>query len=371
MTSLEAYKKAIISVRDKKDDKDLSDKPRDIEFMTHMYSNTKTPTPRFIMEGEPIKRNNSLIVGYDCLNCGIRQEITLNLYIRKVKNGIVRCDACKNLDEKKRADQSLFMKGEREVESKPESIKWVDLSLETRLEMSQKDFDMEDDDFKKSYNLVHLTNDEFDRIKPKINSIGNGKIKDMSSWEYFPYFRVWNQSKYTPMLVNRTSGIVEKPCYITWDCDNCESSFVNRDLEVQKNRLRILCPDCGFCNRTFKIKSMNTPWGKIKYQSQYEYRFINWCIDNLIIIKNGPVIEYIWKEIPRKYIVDYQLPEYKKLIELKDNHVWHKIQVESGKWGAKEMCAMKWCEENSWEYEIVFPKTMSSWKEKMLKSCKI
>ena len=115
---------------------------------------------------------------------------------------------------------------------------------------------------------------------------------------------------------------------------------------------------------------MSSPWGKINYQDQYEKRFIDWCVENGVQILNGPTIEYEWKEIPRKYKVDFELPAYKKLVELKDNHIWHKMQVESGKWGAKETIAKKWCEEKGWEYRIVFPKTMSSWKEE-LKACKI
>jgi hypothetical protein len=369
--TLEDYKCAIISVRDKEKDVDLTAKPRDIINMIHMYSNTKTPVPRFILDGAPIKRNNSIVIGYKCLKCDVKQEITLNLYIRKVKNNVKCCDACKNLDEIKRAEHVAFMKGERIPDSKSDLIKWSEMPLDKRMELSQKDFDMEDDDFKSNFNIAHFTKDEFDRIRGNIISIGNGKLKDLSGWEYFPYFRVWNQTKYTPMLIDRSTGSIEKPCYIEWKCDVCEANFTNRDLEVQKNKIRILCSGCGFCNRTFKVKSMNTPWGKIRYQSQYEYRFINWCVDNNVIIANGPQIEYTWDDKPRKYSVDFQLPEYNKLIELKDNHVWHRLQVESGKWGAKEMCAKKWCEEKSWEYEMIFPKTMASWKDKLIESRKI
>jgi hypothetical protein len=73
----------------------------------------------------------------------------------------------------------------------------------------------------------------------------------------------------------------------------------------------------------------------------------------------------------RVYRVDFQIPEYKRLVEIKDNHVWHKIQIENGKWGAKEECAKKWCDDNGWKYDIIFPKNNTAWKKNILETCKI
>ena len=330
-----------------------------------MYSNTKVPTPRFKLEEDVIKRNNSLLIGYNCLHCGLFNEITLNLYLRKVKNKIVCCDGCKNLDEHKRATHVAYMKGGREVASTERT--WSEKTLTERVSESDTLFALEDTAFQTAYGLAHFSKDEFERIRSKIISVGNGKLKDLSGWEYLPHFKIWNQSKYTPMLINPTTNAIEKPNYIQWSCEVCESHFTNRDLEVQKNRVKILCAECGFCNRIFKVKSMNTPWGKIRYQSHPEYNFVRWCIENNIHVTNGPSIEYVWKERTHKYRVDFQIAAHKKLVEIKDNHVWHKIQIENGKWGAKEQIAKKWCEDNGWEYDIIFPKTLASWKESTLK----
>jgi hypothetical protein len=372
MANLDAYINAIVTIKDKSDGRDLSAQPRDLCLMTHMYSNTKIPTTRFKLNNNVIKRNNSLIVGYKCLSCNVLQEITLNLYLRKVNKGVKACDACKNLDEYKRSQQVAYMTGNRIIgESLP---KWSEKTLSERVAESLHDYYNEDSDFKTAYELIHLTSEEFNTVKNKIISVGNGKIKDLSGWEYLPVYKVGNQTKYTPMLIHNISNAIEKPHYIEWKCEICDSQFINRDMEIQKNRIKILCAECGFSNRTFKVKSMNSPWGKIRYQSQQEFRFIQWCIDNNICIENGPYIEYVWKESTRKYRVDFQLPFYKLLVEIKDNHVWHKQQIDSGKWGAKEQIAKKWCEENKWNYDIVFPKTLASWKEKILKlkeTCKI
>ena len=66
------------------------------------------------------------------------------------------------------------------------------------------------------------------------------------------------------------------------------------------------------------------------------------------------------------YRVDFELPQYNILIEMKDNHCWHKQQVESGKFGAKEAAANEWCTKNSYKYHVVFPKTLQKMKDSIL-----
>jgi len=363
--SIAEYNDAIVSVRDKVKDKEYSEMPHSIQVITHMYSNTKTPVPRFILNNEIIKRNNTLVIGYKCLNCSALNEITLNLYIRKVSKHVRCCDGCKNLNEIKRAEHIAYMKGERIVEHN--ELRWSDKSFKQRLDESALEFDAKDEEFKTSYFLKHLTLEEFTRVQSKIVSIGNGKLKDMTNWEYFPTYRIHNQTQFTPLLVNQVTNAIEKLNYIEWNCEVCDSNFLNRDIEVQKNKLKILCKDCAFCNRVFKVKTFTSPSGKINYQSQPELALIKWCISNNMKITNGPSIEYVNGGKIHKYKVDFQLPEKKMLIEVKDNHIWHKKQIESGKWTLKEQSARKWCVEREWQYEIIFPKTLAQWKERMLK----
>jgi hypothetical protein len=357
------YNNAIVSIKDKQTGVDLSTQPFKFELMSHTYSNTKTPTARFILNDAVIKRNNSLVVGYKCLICKATNEITLNLYLRKINKNIRGCNACKNNDEQKRLEHSAFMLKERIVP--PMLEKWSDKTLSERISESNSMFESEDDDFKKSYNLKHMTLEEFEMIRSKIISIGNKKIANVSEWTYLPNYRIGNQTKYTPMLLK--GDCIEKPQYIEWCCESCNNTFINRDLEVQKNRTKILCADCNFANNTFKVRNMTTPWGKIRYQSIPERRFIEWCIEKSIQIKNGPDLLYDWNGKSRKYRVDFQLPELKMLIEIKDNHVWHKMQIENGKWGAKETIAKSWCTDNGWNYEIIYPKTLSNCKEKLVR----
>ena len=366
MTETKPYIDAICAMRNKLTNADLSHLPRAIQLQTHKYSNTKTPVPRFLLDNKVIPRNNDVVVGYTCLNCGVQNEVTLNLYLRKVVKQTRCCDACKNLDPVKRSNHSTWMSGEKIPET---NVKWKDKPLSQRLEESEQCFLAEDTEFQTSYFLHHLTKDEFQRIRTKLKSVGQGKLTDLSMWTYFPYYRVWNQTKYTPMLLHMQNNQIEKPAYVQWACDECEQEFINRDLEVQKNRLRILCADCGFCNRTFKVRSMITLWGKVRFQSIQEKRWIEWCVDNNIPIENGPSIPYSFAGKAHLYKVDFQIPSLKRLVEIKDNHVWHKQQVASGvrpQRAKKEEAAQQWCAEHGWQYDMVFPKTLSKWKEEIL-----
>jgi transcription elongation factor Elf1/DNA-directed RNA polymerase subunit RPC12/RpoP len=368
---MDVYNDAIVSVKDKKTLENLSHIPRNLCLISHMYSNTKIPTIRFELNGKLISRNNALIVGYKCMTCSVINEITLNLYLRKANKHTVRCDACKNQEEDKRKAQSIMMTENKiavgESIATVSEKKWSEKSLSERLDESYANFEKEDDVFKMRYFLQHLTLEEYGLLQSKIISIGHDKITDLSEWTYIPHYKIGNQTKYTPMLYNCASNAVVKPNYIKWNCEVCESMFVSKELDKQKNRIKLLCADCGFSNKTFKIKSFKTPWGKINYQSQYEKRFIDWCIENKIEISNGPVIEYDWKDTLHKYKVDFQCPTLKLLVELKDNHIWHKRQIESGKWNAKETITKYWCETKDWQYKLVFPRTMSSFKSELLK----
>ena len=255
--------------------------------------------------------------------------------------------------------------------SKPERVLKRSIPLTDYIHKSNIYWNSECDDFKTHYLMQHLTVDDFERIRHLIKGVNNNKLTDLSGWQYMPYYRIWNQTRYTPMLINLEHNVVEKPLYMSFICENCDTSFCHRDLEIVKNKIKIYCKECSFTNKTFRIRTLTTKSGvKIKWQSIQERRFIEWCEENEIAIKNGPNIEYSFNNSNKTYRVDFELPEYKYLIELKDNHCWYKQQVLSGKQPAKETAANKWCEINGYTYKLLFPKTIQQFKD-MVKSCKI
>ena len=368
-----SFIQSIVSIRDKVTHAEIPKSSVEIKELVAKYSNTKCPIYKLVLDGKSISRNNSLVVKYRCITCDILQEITLNLFLRKIQKDVRRCDGCKNKEEGKRVAQSQFMKqnmssilaGEYE---KGCEARVKDASLENHLRNSQSDWESEDDDFQNAYFLTHLTNADFDRIRARILDIGNGKITDLTGWNYEPLYRVYNQTRYTPMLVNASQNQVEKPLYISFRCENCDCKFTHRDLEVVKNKLKLLCKDCSLVNKTFRLRSYTLKSGeKILWQSNYERRFIEWCEEHSIPIQNGPKIPFSFQELQRTYRVDFLLPHHKKLLELKDNHCWHHQQVDSGLFAAKEKCANEWAQTNGYTFHVVFPKTLAEFKGTLCK----
>ena len=373
--SVESHFKTIESIREKTTDKQIALENCSIKLLVAKYSNTKEPIAKMIIDKIPISRNNSYLVKFICPTCQTTREITLNLFMRRVSNNTTRCFCCMNKEEEKCAKQSGFMKENMTnilIGEYMKSPKISEKTLAEHLSFSMEEWKKEDVEFTNHYNLAHLSEDEFSMILPKIKSVGNGKLVNLEGWNYFPYYRVFNQTRYTPMLVNSTNDTVEKPYYITFECENCGNEFTHRDLEIVKNKLKIFCQGCTLTNRTFRLRTYTTKSGtKLLWQSIPERRFIEWCEEQSFEIKNGPTIQYMFQEKTHAYRVDFELPSFKRLIEIKDNHCWHKQQLASGKFGAKEKAAIEWCSKRDYTFTVVFPKTLQELKDSLKKSCKI
>jgi predicted RNA-binding Zn-ribbon protein involved in translation (DUF1610 family) len=372
---MDLYIQSIVSIRNKLTNKDISYKTLSLEKIISKFSNTKKPIYKLVLDDKPISRNNSLLVKFLCQTCKVQQEITLNLFMRKVNKEATHCVACRNTIEEKCEKQSQFMKenAQKILSGEYEKKKKEHITLELKLQQSINEWSVESDDFKDSYNHIHLTEQEFENIRNRILSVTNGKLNDLSGWQYFPHFRVFNQTRYTPMLINKEKNLIEKPYYVSFNCENCGSKFTHRDLEIVKNKIKIFCKECTFTNKVFRLRSLTLKNGNtILWQSIPERRFIEWCEEQSILIQNGPRIPYIFQEKERHYSVDFELPQLKKIVEIKDNHCWHKKQLESGKFSAKENAANLWAQKKEYTFHVVFPKTLSCFKKQLLfESCKI
>ena len=323
----------------------------EIQKITNKFSNTKKPIYKLVVGGVEVSRNNDLIVKYKCVCCELSSSITLNLFIRKLNQNIVRCGLCKNKDEEKRENHREFYKS-GEFKIKKEITK---PSLKSLIEESNKFWETQDEDFRDVYFRKHLTLEEFERIRDKIISINHDKIIDISKFEYIPHFKISNQSLFNPKLVIVNDNVVENISYIKFKCENCDNNFLRKDLFTEKNKYKILCSDCSFCNKTFKIRNMKNCDGvKVIYQSQFEKKFITYCNENKIVILNGDIINYVWKNKTLKYKIDFKIPSKKLLVELKDEHKWYKDEVKNGKAECKVEFAEKFAKNIGYKYELVF-----------------
>lgn len=322
------------------------------------YSNTNIPIYKLKIDDKVISKNNSFTVSYNCILCNRENIVSLNNVTKKINKNIIMCRICKELDAEKQQNQSNFM-----IKNNPQfgSYKKMEKQPKTVLEIisdSESEFNNMSSDFIDDYYINHLTVDEFDYIKSKIISIQNGKFKDIDNFKYCPVVKCNNQARHIPMLYDIKRDVLEKIQYVTFKCEKCQNEFCNRDLEIQKNKIKIYCKNCTFCNNTFKIRAAkNCINDTITYQSKLELKFINFCNDNKIIIENGPAINYEWNNKNRKYIVDFYIPKLKMLIELKDDHIWHKQQIDNGMWKAKMDKVDELIKNNSYsEYLLIFPK---------------
>jgi len=322
-------------------------------------SNTKTPVWRFFYDDVIIKKHNDLQAHYTCHTCNRVNIVCLNNITRKLNRGITCCNTCKNQQPDKTAKQSTFMS-----ENKP--------LLQEKLAYDVALFSNMDSDFQNEYFKVHLTSDEFERIRSKIVSFQNDKFQMTDTCIYYPCVSIPNQTKFNPYMYDASRDVLEKMTYVKYKCDSCGETFINRDLHVQKNKYKIMCRDCNFCNNSFKIRNTQNAKGTtITYQSKYELKFITFCNEHSIELCNGPKIPYVHNDRALTYKVDFLLPKHGILIELKDHHHWHKGQLSSGKWSAKEQAATAYAKSHGLKYVIVFPKTYVTFCKSILHQDKI
>lgn len=368
------YLNSITEIYDKKDKNkiiDIYDDNIKIEKISSLYSNTKIPIYKMIINEKVISRNNSYVVTYKCQYCGINNSITLNLFTQKLNKNITKCNNCKNQDDSKRECHSKWMKENASNLRKKIFVKEKKnvKSIEDLIIESKEYWDNMDDDFKEAYTKKHLTENEYDRIKDKIVSINNDKITDIMNYKYIFNYKINNQTLFNPMIINFDKKLIEKIVYIKFKCENCNSLFVNRDLYIQKNKYKILCKDCSFCNNTFKIRNLtNIKKEKVIYQSQFEKKFIIYCNENNILIQNGDKIKYNWNNKNLNYKIDFKIPEKKYLIELKDDHIWYKKEKQekiNGKNEAKINAVKKFASNIGYEYFIIFPKNYMNFRKKL------
>jgi DNA-directed RNA polymerase subunit RPC12/RpoP len=328
----------------------------------HIYSSSKESTIRVENNGHilPIKG----VVSYKCPNCSIINEILLKRFLQK---DTIKCRRCRENDDIKRKKQSDYIKksfyefGKVTPKDKKEIKNFKQLTNDELINLSSFEFDNESDEFKNNYFIKNITEEEFLKIKDKI------KIKnlDINKVIFYPYIKTTHSHKYSPKIMDE-KGNFHLLYNLTYICDSCGSEFNGRNIKNKAIQYKILCKDCYLCNRTFKIRKIKNIRNEIvRYQSTPELNLINYCNYNSILIENGPKIEYIFNGEKMNYKVDFKVKNI--LIEIKDNHIWHKKEVESGKWFAKESAAIEYCKNNKLEYKLIMKSDIKRLYDHILK----
>ena len=83
--------------------------------------------------------------------------------------------------------------------------------------------------------------------------------------------------------------------------------------------------------------------------------------ENGIKIINGPTIPYFWNLKWHKYLIDFMIPDFGDLIEIKGEHIWHKESLKNGKWASKENSAKNYANVNNLKYNLLFSKDIDDY----------
>lgn len=271
-----------------------------LEFSCNKYSSKKNSIYHITLNDKHLSKKDMLNIKYKCITCDSIHIVGTTQFLRKINKCSYRCSLCVNKD----YHNPLIQKSLMELK-----------------EESDKLFDEYDDDFKNTYYSYHLTDDDYKRISKNIISLQNGKNK-IEDLEYWSVFKTNNQMLFSSVFYDKANNLIIKANQPILRCDNCNNEWRAKTLEKYKNCHKILCSSCTLCNKTFKIRTTkNCVNDIILYQSKLELKFINWCNNNSIIVKNGPTLQYTFLNIERKYKVDFVINDL--LIEIKDNHIWY------------------------------------------------
>ena len=307
------------------------------------YNSTKRLSLKISIDDKISKKYDKIT--YICPICNSESKILVCRFIHKKTK---YCYKCKENKEEKRKKHSEFIKNSY---SKHNKVAPLDKIREKNIyDLSEELFESESENYKLEYFNRNLTKEEFLFLRDKIISVNGVEIMGKKI-DYYPFIKVNNQMKYSSkVLVDGKLILLTNCVYI---CDICSNEFKGRNMK--KKISSVLCTSCNFSNKVFKFKSIKNIDGyNVVYQSNPELKLIKKLNDKKILIKNGPKIKYLYEGNIKVYKVDFEIPIINELIEIKDNHIWHREQVNSGKWGSKESAAIDWCVDNNYTYELVF-----------------
>jgi hypothetical protein len=334
----------------------LNENGLNLEFSQNKYASKKLAVWRISINGIHLTKADKYIFDYNCVTCNSKKSLCPISLIRKVNKCSLECVECVNQNASKRANHSANFSS---YAAKNEAAALAALTPLTYIQKRDgclAKFNSMDDDYKDAYFACHLTTDDYKRISKNLVGFQNGKITNLEDIEYWPVYNSTNQMTFTHIMYDKKNQTVFKPHQPMMKCDNCECTWRAKSIERFKNCHKIQCKTCMLCNTTFILrKTHNIVNDVVMYQSKLELKFINWCNNSGITITNGPIIPYEFNSVQRTYRVDFLVNNV--LIETKDNHVWHREQLASGKWQAKESAARAQVANGTYaDYLMVTPK---------------
>ena len=259
-------------------------------------------------------------------------------FLRKLnKEDPSYCSLCRNTKESKRLAHAEWMTGKNVRNMAPKDAIPVQTASQLHEDalIAFQSLSMKD---REQYFKRHITHEELCKLMPHIQGLRNGNVNRMviERCEYWEVFPSHNQMKFTSVFYDPVTTEVYRIDQPVFKCEVCDTCWKAKNIVKMKNAKKVLCRNCSLCRKVFKVRSTENALGqKVTYQSRPEKQFLDWCDEQNILVQNGPDVPYEFAGKQRIYRVDFYLPSIGYLIEIKDDHCWHREQVRSGKWDAK------------------------------------
>jgi hypothetical protein len=320
------------------------------------FSSTQELIRRLMINGEVVTKRSKFQVMYDC-ECKTSSTINSVQVCRKLNAKHVRCNYCKNKEDEKRANHVTFLKtGKKGVNKRP-------VTSDRKLTHNEKQvhalslYNAMTTVEKKHFDKGHLSMDEFLNMSVHVISIHGIFISEL---QYVPMYPSYNQMKITSVVTKDNGITVMQPDEAVLICQCCKNEFNTNRLYKLKGQ-KVHCRECNLCRKAFYMRAVNNCEGNnVLFQSLLEKKFLDWCEERKLAVVNGPRVPYLQNGKAHIYRVDFQIPSLGILIEVKDMHIWHRQQVESGKWQAKEDAARAYVTSNGLKtFILIMPLTWS------------
>lgn len=307
----------------------------EIKFVKSKFSQIYSRT--LFIDGIKIsgeKRKNCKVI-YKC-RCGRENKIYLTKYLGKNK---IVCQHC--LQDKQFDDH---------LETKPYDII---KGLRKRKEITKLNFEEMPKDFIDKFNSRNLTQEDFYKYLPYLYKINNETISDKIDNIVYKLFPTNNQMKFS-YKISFDNGITFKPIKsVKIKCSICgkeQQIHINNIKNKDLNNLK--CNRCLLTNHKYKIQLYDE--SGLTYQSNVEKYFLDKCKQNNIEVQNGIKIPYFFNNSNHTYYSDFYLPKQKIIVEIKDNNIWYKKDLESGKIEAKNKAAIEFGKKFNIKYRLLF-----------------
>lgn len=339
-------------------------------YTASKYTSTKQPIWRLMIDGTETTRKTSLLIQYKCLSCTATSTVSMLSFLRKLnKQSPEVCYMCRNQNEEKRKVHSVWMTGK--------NIRALPIKVTTRIDARELHFHAKRDflnlsqESRANYWRRHLTDQKMSAMMPYIQSLRNGNIPSerLQRCQYWDVFPSGNQMRFTPVFYDPVDDEVIRIDQPIIRCEQCNNNWRCKNMQPLVGCKKILCASCKLCRRTFKIRgTTNIGNEKLVYQSKPEKQFIDWCAQNNIVVKNGPSLSYEFQSKEKVYKVDFLIPSIGYLVEVKDDHCWHRKQIESGQWLCKEQAANDAIARGDYErFLLLTPTTKANCLQNILK----